>query len=98
MLMAGEAGRMQFHNTGFGPSPDDRAYLPGKQLARSYEESTLPALCSNVKLVSDAEREDIEKNPVGKGAGLSGYDAGEVVFSCARRSATLVAPRTAFMG
>ena len=82
MLMSGDPGPAFFHTTGFGPMPSDRGYVGGKDYARAYAETALPPLCSDIKFVSDAQREDIASD---RFAIAGAYNhAGEAVFSCSR--------------
>lgn len=85
MLIAGDPGPAIFHTTGFGRTAEDRAYLPGKNYARAYSESILPALCSDAKFVSDKERRDIENSSAIKALAVSHFDAGETVYSCTHK-------------
>jgi hypothetical protein len=70
------------HTPGFGAGPGSKPYLPGKELARSYAESSLPALCSGLTLESSADRDDIAAGPLAKAVPGSRYDAGEAFYAC----------------
>ena len=80
MLFSSDPGPAFFHTAGLASRPDDRAYVSGKDYARGWGVQAFPALCFDVKAISDADQPDLEK---GKFA-LTGAEnhAGEVVFSC----------------
>jgi hypothetical protein len=82
MLLMGDPGPAVFHLPAFGAMRGSQPYRPGKDFARSYGESSLPALCSGVTFESAAERSDIANGPLSKAVPGARYDAGEAFSSC----------------
>lgn len=82
MLMMGDPAPAFFRTPGFVRRPTDKPYEGGKAFARSYGESALPSICTDLKFVSDTERTDIENGPLAKAVPGSHYDAGDAFFSC----------------
>jgi hypothetical protein len=83
MILMGDSAPTMFHTPGFGAAPGAQAYRSGKDFARSYGESALPALCSNVAFESSTDRQDIASGPLAKSVPGSHCEAGEASFTCA---------------
>jgi hypothetical protein len=82
MILMGDPAPAFFHTPGFGAAPGAQPYRSGKDFARSYGESALPALCTNVAFESSADRQDIASGPLAKAVPGSHYEAGEALFNC----------------